>query len=400
MTKKALFFNLPGATGHLNPTLPIVQSLIQQGHQVTYYCGPESKNKVEQIGATYKSYLPYTDYLHKEIEGKNILLDMAEIIIKLSEQISKPLIDDLKKENFDYVMYTSLCLWGKQIAKKFEIPGIMIGSLPVIHPLFFLNDMTIFNSFIKTIFNVSSVINLVTRTQNSYKKLDIMPMAFYKQIFDLGTNEADMNIITISPKFHPYSNFFKDKFHFVGPSFTPNRDQIDFEFSENNNPIIYVSLGTVVNNKPEFFRTIFSTFSGFPAHFIISTGGGIDPETLGTPPNNMKVYKYVPQLKILEKADLFITHGGMNSIQESLYYGVPTILIPQQLEQALNSRIVRRKGAGIDLNPKNISPKLLIKSVEEILSNNKYSIKANELMEDAKLAGGSQKAVQVINQLI
>ncbi|WP_442789489.1 nucleotide disphospho-sugar-binding domain-containing protein [Paenibacillus sp. CAA11] len=59
----------------------------------------------------------------------------------------------------------------------------------------------------------------------------------------------------------------------------------------------------------------------------------------------------MPQLEVLQKAKLFITHGDMNSTSESLYYGVPLIVLPQSADQPIVARCVDEIGAGIHLNP-------------------------------------------------
>lgn len=398
--RTALFFNLPGATGHLNPTLPLVKALTAQGDQVIYYCGEESKAKVEKAGAVYRSYTPYTDYLHKEVEGNDVLLGAAQIVARLSEQLMVPLARDLEHEHFDYVLYTSLCPWGKHMARRFKVPAIMVGSLPIVHPLLFMTDPTIFKSLMITLSKVPSVFKVVHTMQSLSRQLGNPVLPFAAQIFDIGTNEGDLNLIIVSPKFHPYARLFKNRFEFIGPSFTEDRDGSDFPLPPGDEPLVYVSLGTVVNDRPEFFRAAFAALESLPVRGVVSTGGGLEPEALGPAPKNVQVHKFVPQIKVLQKASAFVTHGGMNSVHESLNYGVPMVVVPQQLEQALNGRIVRRRGAGIDLNPNRITAESLRGAIGKVLNNSSYARGAAELGEDGRQAGGQVRVVQLINQLL
>lgn len=75
----------------------------------------------------------------------------------------------------------------------------------------------------------------------------------------------------------------------------------------------------------------------------------LEREKPDTAPANFIMQPHVPQLELLPKVDLFITHGDINSIQEGLYFGVPLIVVPQQMEQMINGRLVARHSAGVVL---------------------------------------------------
>src|SRR2546423_1983193 len=96
-------------------------------------------------------------------------------------------------------------------------------------------------------------------------------------------------------------------------------------------------MGSIFNDNISFYRDCISLFKKTDYQIIISLGHRLSVKDLPEVPKNVIVKNHMPQLEILQKADLFITHAGMNSINESLYYGVPMILIPQMYEQAFNS---------------------------------------------------------------
>lgn len=108
----------------------------------------------------------------------------------------------------------------------------------------------------------------------------------------------------------------------------------------------------------------------------------------------------MPQLELLQKVDLFITHGGMNSINEGLNYGVPLLVVPQQLEQAMNGRQVARQGAGLllaDTPPYGkVDVRTLRQTVDKILADPAYRQNAEQLSRSFQAAGGYQQAANVI----
>ena len=79
---------------------------------------------------------------------------------------------------------------------------------------------------------------------------------------------------------------------------------------------------------------------------IISAGRKFNPAKLKNVPPNIHIYQTVPQLQVLSIADVFVTHGGMNSISESLVHGVPMVVIPFASDQPVNARCVEKLGLG------------------------------------------------------
>ena len=112
-------------------------------------------------------------------------------------------------------------------------------------------------------------------------------------------------------------------------------------------PTLYISLGTLFNNWVEFFNMCFTAFGSQPWQVVLAIGNKIDQMTLGPIPANFLVHSYVPQLDVLQYTDIFITHGGTNSVMEALYYGVPLVVIPQVPQQIITANRVAELGLGV-----------------------------------------------------
>lgn len=119
-------------------------------------------------------------------------------------------------------------------------------------------------------------------------------------------------------------------------------------------------------------------------------------DTLNNIPDNFIVRNSVPQLEILKKSDLFITHGGMNSVSEALYFGVPLIVIPFSSDQPTVAGQVKKFGAGIFLNKNKISAKSLRESADMILKDKSFKENSNRIGETFKSSGGYKRAVDEI----
>src|SRR5262249_40511123 len=153
---------------------------------------------------------------------------------------------------------------------------------------------------------------------------------------DIFMHAEPLTIVFIPKAFQPEGDTFDQRYIFVGPSILQRHENNNFPLDKLSNelPILYISLGTVFNNQPNFFKLCFEAFGKQPWQVVLSIGRYVDPTALGPIPDNFLVSSYVPQLEILPRTQVFVTHGGMNSTMESLYYGVPMVVIPQMIEQA------------------------------------------------------------------
>jgi MGT family glycosyltransferase len=133
-------------------------------------------------------------------------------------------------------------------------------------------------------------------------------------------------------------------------------------------------------------------------------GRQTDLDLVGANPANFIVRASVPQLEILQRASIFITHAGINSVHEGLYYGVPLIMIPHQFEQLLNARCVAAQGAGLILEErlqhKPLRAARLRQTLETVLSTPGYREAAGKLQQSLRATGGYQEAADQIQTYI
>lgn len=391
---KGIFFNLPGATGHINPTLDVVRSLTGRGEEIIYYGDPISAHKIEAAGAVARDYRPILDYMHNE-EGARDALVAMETFLGLMQTCAMSLRQQVAKENPDYILYASPCPWGKYIAQSLGVPAICTNALPIVHPLMFFADGGVLWEAAKVFWQWRRVNRLVAAIRDEVRALGCATTGFLDQFSDFLRNRGDLNIVFTTMTFHPFGRFFKKDYVFVGPSLVPHRE-VEKPQAPRKRPLLYVSLGTVQNNRPDFYRACFAAFGGADMDVVMSVGQAVDLGELGRPPANVTVARRVDQLAILQQASCFITHGGMNSLQEAFYYGVPTLVVPQQLEQALNGRITRRQRAGLLLYPEQATPKALRQAVGRLLSEQRFRLAAHHLGEAGRRAGGAQRATDEI----
>ncbi|MCX7747689.1 MAG: glycosyl transferase [Clostridia bacterium] len=387
---KVVFFSIP-AYGHINPTLGIIKELVNLGEHVIYYAFDSFKNKIEETGAEYRRYNLDSSALDANQITSNFAF-LYRTLLEITEKLLPGILEDLKKEAPDYIIHDSLSPFGKYAARLLGIPAI--------------NSVTTF-AFKKSLWELPANILISSLMLPLFYRKDILKgLKIQKQLestyhiktegmVDIFMNAESLNLVYTSKEFQPGGSSFGAQYVFVGPSVTgrsedafPELDRISKE-----NPIVYISLGTV-NKNIDFFPMCFHAFQKMKITFLVSLGRQFSTDEFKGIPENFIVKDYVPQLKILRIADAFITHGGLNSVHEGLTNGVPLIVYPQQEEQRTVALRVREMGAGIYL--KNPKQKNLIGSLEKILNEKKFKDNCLALKTSFENSGGVKKAIHEI----
>jgi MGT family glycosyltransferase len=392
---KIVYFNIP-SVGHVNPTIPVIKELVEAGQNVLCINTETHRKKIEDTGAIFISY-PDSEgmekYMENSIASGNLIANMYDLI-KLSYRLYFFSVAIVKQEKPDIVINDSLASWGKIAAKAEKIPALCLITT------FVVNSKTL-NMPIRSLLDLAGKL-LFYFPQYC---LFALFMKFKTNSFPVALTNAGMatgmeNIVFTSSDFQPQSIKLGKHFHFVGPTFLNRKETDTFDFSlVKSTPLIYISLGTLIRN-PAFFDRCFEAFANHEGTFILSIGKHFAKSDLTNIPANFIVETSFPQLEILKRADVFISHAGLNSTHESLVSGVPMLLIPQQMEQAIVAREVEKKGAGIALQTAppygQVSAAQLLNALDTILNTPSYQPNAKKAGETLLQAGGVARTVSLI----
>lgn len=383
---KIVFFSIP-AYGHTNPTVEVVRELTSRGHQVWYYTFSMFQERLEQAGArTFccDDYLPpKTPDTDKKI-GKDFaaLIEMAaDTTINLDQKVCMEL-EEIKP---DCIVSDSLCFWGKLFAKKLHIPYICSTT------------SFAFNQFTAKLMkrSISEIVRMFFGMPRINQKIQNLQANGYavKSFIDIVQNDNETNtIVYTSKEFQPLSDTFSDRYAFVGPALPKLSNEQNKKYS------VYISLGTVNNRNRQFYQNCMKALKDSNRNVLISIGENTKISDFGEIPKHITIKNSVNQIEILSHAEVFLTHGGMNSVNESLYFGVPMVLFPQQSEQGLVARRTAVLGAGILLN--NSRPRSIQKALYQVLGNSSYKGHAKQLSDGLHHAGGAAAAADFILNLI
>lgn len=367
--------NVPFA-GHTNPTLPITKKLVQRGHDVYYINAEEFRSQIENTGAKFVPYINYPQaptMQQRKIKCFRAAFDTAMQL----------------KEKFDILIYEMFFYPGIKIAQNLGIPCVRQFSQPA------WNNDTI--STASGFFRLSSRlidIQVMGRKNAEYMKLS------NRTLTQAVTNDSpNLNIVYVPEVFQEKRDSFPDNYLFMVPiQETVMTTKETIPFQEMKSPIVYISLGSIISNRG-FCKKCIRAFGSKPISVILNTGK-VPLKSLGKIPNNIYAYSYVPQVEVLQHADVFLTHCGMNSVNEAISNGVPMVAMPFINDQILNAQRITQLEIGKRVPSFLCRGEKVYKAVQEVIHNNVYRENVRQLQLLARNEMDINQVVKRIEAII
>ena len=352
--KKIMVFVIP-MSGHINPIWPVLKELIKTGdYEVSVFMDEKNKSKVENLGAIFKPIINNFESfmeIHKpnaDSHSSTFLESFYDIINDNLEFVCS----EIDKTQPCLIIYDMLCMHFKWIAgyythyynlskklspkeaeklkfsPKNPFPKIVCLSTTIAFEKFFPSNEKLENL-------LKNLLGFELKNFQKYECLDLAEKTFVCILPDLQQN---------------IDTFDQKKYRFLGSTVNANFSDLAAKeepfktlLEKNDFKLIYAALGTVFNHSVIIYKTIIETFKNFDQEpedsrhpsirlnnlkVIVSLGEYVYNEINvmiknGTfeVPDNIILVKYAPQIDILKKASLFISHGGMNSTSESIHFG-------------------------------------------------------------------------------
>lgn len=408
----------PGAaTGPLNTMLPLGQELQRRGHRVTLFSTPDTESKVltagiafAPIGVAEFSMDSNAEALSKlgQLQGLAALQYTVDLLKQVSIMMLREAPAAIKAAGVDALLVNQGVVEGGTIAEHLHLPFVTVCSAVV------LNREPTIPPFC-TDWQYSPARWARVRNQIGYLVLERLGKPLrdllddYRREWNLplysSPNDAYSPLAQISQapaEFEFPRQDLPPWFHFTGTYHTAaSRTPVPFPHEQlNGKPLLYASMGTLQNRLNWVFETIASACEGLEAQLVISLGGSANPESLASLPGNPLVVEYAPQLEILKKATLMITHAGMNTTMECVQHGVPMVTIPVANDQPGVAARIAWTGAGQMVPLRRLKVSRLRNAINQVLSQDSYKQQVLRLQEATHRAGGVRRAADIIEQAI
>jgi MGT family glycosyltransferase len=303
-----------------------------------------------------------------------------ETLLEFSSAILDEHLEEVRRLRPARIMFDSFAPWGRMIAHLLGLPAI--ASVPSL----------LVNAAIDARYGAGQPGD-PRLTQEWYGEIRARCEALFGSLApqELLQSYGDLNLVYTSRFFQPRADCFDQRrFRFIGPCFQFRPDAPEFPFERlDGRPLILISLGTVYGERPEFLERCLEDLADAPWQVVLSTG---HPAAARRAPANFLVRPFVPQVELLRHAAAFVTHGGMNSVQEALYYGVPMVIAPQAADQFWISARTRELGAATVLDSARLERGAIRARIGEVLAAPGYAHAAARIAQSLRAAGGAMRA--------
>ena len=406
-------FCFPG-TGHIHPMTALARTLQRRGHHVVIYGIADCEARVRAAGVEFyqigtEDYPPGSlrqlDQRLGELKGLATFRFTVERVKNTARMILRDGPEAVRKTGVEALLVDEADMGGN-VAEYLGLPFVSIAMFPPlvqddrIPPFCFgwaagqdrlsrLRNELGFRLLSKVAAPIFKVVN------DHRRAWGLQPL---KRSTDALSRLAQIAQLPEALEFDVPGR--AAVLHYTGPFVDARqRPAVEFPWERlDDRPLIYASLGTMQNGSESIFRTIATACAGLNAQLVISLGGGLDPERLGALAGNPIVVRYAPQLDIVKRAAVVITHAGLNTVLESLAEGVPLVALPLGNDQPGVAARVAARGAGVVIPQQKLTAKKLRAAVGKVLGDPSYRRAAETLRKAIEEADGLNRAADVIEE--
>jgi MGT family glycosyltransferase len=407
----------PNSIGHINAMLCLARELQKRGHQIAFFGTLDAQAKLQTAGLGFQAIgeeeFPLGSMTKSltqlgELRGLASLRYTIQLLKKGTIVRLRDTPASIEKTGVEALLVDQVTSEGTTIAEYVGIPHItvcnalLLNQEPSVPPFY-------------TAWQYNPAWWAILRNQIGYKILNSITKPLrdatneYRKKWNLPpqihSNDRYSKLAQLSqqpPEFEFPRKHLPPWFHFTGPYHSiASREPVSFPYEQlSDKPLIYVSMGTILNQLTWIFQKIAAACAGLDAQLVISLGGSTKPESLPKLPGNPLVVEYAPQLELLPKATLTITPAGMNTTMESLKNGVPMVAIPITNDQPGVAARIAWTGTGELVPLKKASVSRLQKAIRRVLMEDSYKKHALRLQEAIERAGGVKRAADIVEKAI
>ncbi|MDV3129506.1 oleandomycin glycosyltransferase [Mycobacterium sp. 21AC1] len=379
------------APSHMYPHLAMVRELVERGHHVSYVVSSHMAWLARPTGADLiecTSVLPGAPGApaawdeDDPVTGMRMFLDEAI-------QVLPQLHTALDRDRPDIVLYDVGGMAGPVAAERWGVPSAQLSPCEVAWDGYHEDMAEV----------LDPIMNSPSGTAYRRALDDWLSGARSSLTFDEVTGAPRHCLALIPRAMQRHADRVDDRYRFVGPCIDPRReDPRDWTPPAGDGPLALLAFGTAYTQRADVYRNVIAALDGSGWRLVLATGRA-HADDLGPVPPWVQLRDTVPQPAVLRLADCFITHAGMGSCTEGLWYGVPMVAIPQAVDQPANAAQLESIGAGRYLRPHLPGPDEIRDAVLGLTSDPQVSVHLNAIRDAVRADGGPGHAADAVEDV-
>jgi len=408
------FISMP-FVGHLNPMTALARKLQSRGHEITFIGVPDVQAFARAAdlrfapfcedeyppGSIARLYAPVS-----KLHGLEAARRSVEKNAGLFTAASRHLPKKLAQTGVEALVIDTIHTFLELVPLSLEMPYVQVSTGLYLDfsgatPPFFYSwpHEEVFTAVIRNRQGVKAAGEVFAPIQSlarSYAEKAGLEIDWD----DFNATASNLAVIAQTPREFDFPNIpWPAAFHYTGPFHDGNgREPIPFPWEKlTDKRLVYVSMGTLVNGLEHIYRTILRAVGQLSEiQVLLSVGNNVKTEAIGTIPSNVIVVRTAPQIALLKRAALCITHAGLNTALEALAQGVPMVAIPIGYDQPGVAARIAHHRVGEFVEIENLSVEQLRRLIQQVLENPKYREKATEFQATIAQTRGLDLAVDLI----
>jgi MGT family glycosyltransferase len=389
---RALFTVQP-AIGHLHPLVPVARALGQAGHDVAFCSSASFRSEIEAFG--FKHFGAGLDWLASDRATWTPFPPMPapsdasfpEFVVTVFADVTTramaPDVLEIAKDWKPDLVVREVMEWsGCLVAEQLQIPHVSIGG----------------NAY-------SGVDSPAVAYFPGNRQFAAEPYARHRAELGLPADpDLEMPFRYLHLCFMPRR---WDRPGLPAPANTEYVRHVNVERPGGaspawldelpDRPTVYAALGTIAHAMPGIFELILDALDEADVNLILAVGG--DTGAFGTQPRNVHIESFVPQTRVLPRCDAFITHGGFNSVKESLSVGVPMVVVPITADQPYSAGRCAALGVARVVGPEERTADVVRSAVDAVLSDASFRSNAQDFRAEMDALPGPEHVVELLESL-
>lgn len=400
--------------GHLNPFTALGLALQERGHEVVFFGIADVESRVREAGFEFSPIglqdtppgtLRELDEQLSELRGLAVFRYTVERVKNTAIMVLRDLPEAVRSADID-AMIIDQADFGGTVADYIGLPFASVSILPPfirnnrVPPFFF--GWPAGYGLLSRLRNelgirlLSAIASPIYRTVN--RQREAWGLTRFKRREDALSQLVQITQLPHALEFDGCPQ--PAVLHYTGLfRFDRKRPPVDFPWDLlDGRPLVYASLGTLQNGSKEAFKIIAEGCADLDVQLVISLGGGLSTDGFQNLPGRPIVVQFAPQLELLKRASVVVTHAGLNTVLESIAEGKPMVAIPIGNDQPGVAARVAAKGACIVLARRSLTPKKVAKAVRTVLEDDRYRQSASVLREASGQIDGASLAARIIEE--